>query len=159
ISSLNCVAMRSRTERRCNSPSARSTVSLLFGSCSTTKVGSSAVSRCSTSQILCSSPRFFGASATPCIGVGNSSGRMWMWSSSCAAWGHTYLHEVLALAVDEPPRISSPGIPQQFHEHVQPLRDAGAVPGGNETHRYQVPLAQRFLERRMKLIRRNLALL
>ena len=31
----------------------------------------------------CSSPRRFGAIATPCIGVGNSSGRMWMWSSSC----------------------------------------------------------------------------
>ena len=53
------------------------------GSCSTTSVGSSAIIRCSTSESRCSSPRFFGVIATPCIGAGNSSGRMWMWSSSC----------------------------------------------------------------------------
>ena len=40
--------------------------------------GSSAIIRCSTSEIRCSSPRFLGVIATPCIGVGNSSGRMWM---------------------------------------------------------------------------------
>ena len=36
-SSLNCVAMRSSTERRCRSPSPRSTVSCVIGSCSTRK--------------------------------------------------------------------------------------------------------------------------
>ena len=38
------------------------------------KHGSSATSLCSTSEICCSSPRFFGSIARPCIGVGNSSG-------------------------------------------------------------------------------------
>ena len=83
ISSLNWLAIRSRIDRRCRSPSARSTVSLVVESCSMTIVGSSAIIRCSTSEIRCSSPRFFGVIATPCIGTGNSSGRMWMWSSSC----------------------------------------------------------------------------
>ena len=38
-STLNCEAMRSSTERRCSSPSARSTVSLRTGSCSSEIVG------------------------------------------------------------------------------------------------------------------------
>ena len=38
-SSLNWLAIRSSTERRCRSPSARSTVSFVVASCSTTSVG------------------------------------------------------------------------------------------------------------------------
>ncbi|MCY1357857.1 hypothetical protein D9M68_575590 [compost metagenome] len=51
----------------------------MYSSCTQ---GSSTRRRCSTSARRCSSPRRLAWIATPCIGVGKSSGLRWIWSSS-----------------------------------------------------------------------------
>ena len=131
-SSLNWLAMRSSTERRCRSPKPHSTVSL-SDRCRgpPTSVGSSAVIRCSTSEIRCSSPRRFGSIATPCIGVGNSSGFMWMWSSSCESCStqSNSISSTLATAAMSPgtARSTLDVLASLQHEQVADLERLAAI--------------------------------
>ena len=64
----------------------------------------------------------------------------------------------VALAFGEQRRIPFRRIGQQLDEDVEQLLHAGAVLGRNKAHRNQVAVAQRFLERRVQLVRFNLAL-
>ncbi len=65
----------------------------------------------------------------------------------------------LALALGEQRRVALGRIRQQLGEDVEQLGDAGAILGRHEAHRNQMPLAQRFLERRVQLLGLDLALL
>ena len=81
-SSLYCAAIFSSFTRMCSSPSPRTTVSCVVGWRSIHRHGSSISSLCSTSKRRCSSPFFLVSTAMECIGVGKSSERRRMLSSS-----------------------------------------------------------------------------
>ncbi len=66
---------------------------------------------------------------------------------------------IIAFALAEQRRIALRGIGRQLDEHVEQLGHAGAGARGHEAHRNEMALAQRLLERRMQLRRRDLALL
>ena len=65
----------------------------------------------------------------------------------------------LALALGEQRRVALGGVGQELVEHLQQLRHARAGARRHEAHGYQVPFAQRLLERRVQLLRLDLALL
>ena len=62
----------------------------------------------------------------------------------------------LARALEEGRRVSLRGVRHQALEHLQQLRHPGATLRGGETHRHQMPLAQRLLEGVVQLLGREL---
>ena len=82
---------------------------------------SSARILCSTSETFCSSPRFFGWTARPNIGVGSSSGRAWMCSSSaesCSTWSN-WISSILATAQMSPGTASCTSTCCLAAQHVE----------------------------------------
>jgi hypothetical protein len=64
----------------------------------------------------------------------------------------------LAFALEEEGRIGFAGVGQQLDHDVEESLQAGAGLGGDETDWNQVAVAERFLERRMQLLRRDFPL-
>ena len=66
---------------------------------------------------------------------------------------------VVTFALDEQRRVALGRIGRELDEHVEQFGHARAGARGDEAHRHEVPVAQRLLERRVQLLRRDLALL
>ena len=66
---------------------------------------------------------------------------------------HRHPHRLLAAALEERRRVALGRIGHEALDHLQQLRDPGAAFGRGETHRNQVALAQRLLERVVQLLR------
>src|SRR5712664_3448490 len=56
-------------------------------------------------------------------------------------------------------RVALGGVGQEFHDHIDQLRDTGAAPGRGEYHRNQAAVPQGALKRLMQLFRGDLALI